>query len=592
MTQSHQNQHRSVPGTLRAGGVMAVAVGLLVSACSGSTSPSTSGSAAGSGTAASTSASATATVKPGGVLKIGSIDYVDSFNPFNYIESAGALAQLMIFPSLVQYKPGAEEFEGDLADSWQQSADGKTLTFTLKSGGTWSDGKPITADDVAFTVNTTVKFKDGPTGTMATAVPHVVKATAATPTSLVISYDAPVANALPLLQTLPILPRHVWEPLAAGDGKKLKTFVPEQQLPIVSGGAYSLEKYEKKGTSVFKANKTFYGPTSLVDAVAYVYFTNEDAMLTDLKAAKIDWAEEVPITAATKLKDDASVVVVEIPGSETTNITWNSNPKKKKHRELLDPQVKKALSQTVDRARILDVVFGGHASTVESITGHIVGPWENTNLGPLTRDVAAANAALDKLGYAKGSDGIRVAPAKAGQPAHPMKYEVIQPDSLNFNGKREFEIIRDNFAEVGVTLTLKAGGDSTAAYALETGDTCDAEKGTGYEDFDLAVWDWVGYKDPDFMLSVATKAQWCSWSDTGYDNPALDKLYEEQGTLIDPAKRKVVVDQIQKIVYDDVVYTQLVNMNQIEAHGKAWGGFLPELNTYSKIYWTGVGKLG
>jgi peptide/nickel transport system substrate-binding protein len=590
MTQSHQNQHRSVPGTVRAGGGMALAVALLVSACSGSASTSSSGSAAGSGTAAS--ASVSPTTKPGGVLKVGSINYIDSFNPYNWIESAGAVAQLMIFPSLVQYKPGAEEFEGDLADSWQQSADGKTLTFTLKSGGTWSDGKPITADDAAFTINTTVKFQDGPTGVMATAVPHVVKATAASPTSLQISYDAPVANALPLLQTLPILPRHVWEPLAAGDGKKLKTFVPEQQLPIVSGGAYSLEKYEKKGTSVFKANKSFYGPTSLVDAVAYVYFTNEDAMLTDLKSGKIDWAEEVPITAATKLKDDASVVVNETPGAETTNITWNSNPKKKKNRELLDPKVKKALSQTVDRDRILDVVFGGHASKVESLPGHIVGKWENTTLGPLTRDVAAANAALDKLGYARGGDGIRVAPAKDGQAAHPMKYEVIQPDSLNFNGKREFEIIRDNFAEVGVALTLKAGGDSTAAYALETGDSCDAEKGTGYEDFDLAVWDWVGYKDPDFMLSVVTKGQWCSWSDSGYDNPALDKLYDEQGTLIDETRRKAVVDQIQKIVYDDVVYTQLVNMNQIDAHGKAWGGFHPELNAYSKVYWTGVGKLG
>ncbi len=66
----------------------------------------------------------------------------------------------MIFPSLVQYKPGAEEFEGDLADSWEQSADGKTITFTLKTSGKWSDGKPITAADAALTVNTTLKYVD------------------------------------------------------------------------------------------------------------------------------------------------------------------------------------------------------------------------------------------------------------------------------------------------------------------------------------------------------------------------------------------------------------------------------------------------
>ena len=42
------------------------------------------------------------------------------------------------------------------------------------------------------------------------------------------------------------------------------------------------------------------------------------------------------------------------------------------------------------------------------------------------------------------------------------------------------------------------------------------------------MWDWVGYIDPDFMLSVVTKGQWCSWSDTGWDNPEYDKLYSSR----------------------------------------------------------------
>ena len=526
----------------------------------------------------------------GGVLKVGTTNYIDSVNPFNYIEAAGQNAQLMIYPALVQYAPGAEEIEGDLADTWTTSEDGKSVTFKLKSGGTWTDGKPITAEDAAWTLNTTVKFKDGPTAVAAGSVTHLVKAEATDPTTLVVTYDAPVANALPQLQTVIILPKHVWEPLATGDGKRLKTFAPQEKLPVVSGGAYSLEKWVKKGTSVFKANPTFYGKKSTADAIALVYYTNEDAMLADLKAGKIDWADEVPITAATKLAEDPNLVVTEIPGPETTNITWNSNPRKKQNRELLDPKVKKALSMTVDRERIIEVVFGGHANTVESLPGNIVGSWENKNLGPLKRDVAAANAELDKLGYKRGPDGTRIAPATDSQPAHPMSYPVIIPDSLNFNGKREFEIIKANFAEAGVKLTLKSGGDSTAAYALETGDDCDAAKNTGYADFDMALWDWVGYKDPDFMLSVVTKAQWCSWSDTGADIPKLDELYNKQATLIDEDERKQVVDEMQQIIYDNVLYTQLVNMNAIDAHRKGWDGFKLELSGYSKRYWTDVGK--
>ncbi len=65
--------------------------------------------------------------------------------------------------------------------------------------------------------------------------------------------------------------------------------------------------------------------------------------------------------------------VVTIPGAETTNITWNSNPAKPKNRELLEPAVKKALSMCVDRDQIIDVVFAGYATKVESIVGHIAG---------------------------------------------------------------------------------------------------------------------------------------------------------------------------------------------------------------------------
>ena len=562
---------------------------VVFAACGGDDDAGPSDSQAGETTEASADGGS-GEVQSAPLLKIGTINYIDSLNPFNYIEAQGYNAQLMVFPGLVQYAPGATEFEGDLAESWEFSADGTTLTFTLKPG-TWSDGTAITAEDVAWTLNTTLKFAEGPTAQAAGAVSHLVEAVASDDKTVVLTYDAPVANALPQLQTLPVLPSHVWEPFAAGDGEQLKTYAPQESLPIVSGGAYSLEKWDKKGTSIFKANPDFYGPKSTVEAIAMVYYTNEDAMLADLKSGEIDWVDEVPLTAATTLAETDGIVVAEVPGPQTNNITWNSNPAKTSNRELLDPKVKKALSMSVDRELMIEVVLGGHGNTVESIVGNIAGKWENTNLGPLVYDVAAANAALDELGYARGADGIRVAPATDEQPEHPMSYEIMVPDSLNFNGKRAFEIVRDGFAEVGVEVTLLPGGDSTAAFAIETGDDCDAEAGTGYTGWDIAIWDWVGYRDPDFMLSVTTKGQWCSWSDTGYDNPAYDELYAKQSTLVDDAERKAVVDEMQQILYDDVVYTQWANMNYIEAYREGWGGFRQELSGYSKRYYTDVGKV-
>jgi peptide/nickel transport system substrate-binding protein len=565
--------------------VVALVAALSFAGCGGSESTSTSGQGTDTGK-----------VVKGGILRIGTINYVDSLNPFNYIESQSVNAFIMLYPQLVQYKyeDGKYEIEGDWAKSWETSPDGKDWTFHLIPGGQWSDGKPLTADDAVWSINTTVKFADGPTAVQAAALQHVESAEAPDDQTLVIHYESPVGNVLAQLEQFFVLPRQVYEPLAEGNGKGLKTFQPQQHVPLVSAGVYRLKSYEKKGTTVYTADPNYWGPKSNAEAVALTYYTNADAMLSDLKGGQLDWVDQVPFSAVDAVKKDSNLVVETVPGAETTNITWNSNPRKLKNRELLDPQVKKALSMCVDRDKIIEVVFSGYAETVESLPGHI-SPLENPNLGPLEHDCDAANQMLDDLGYTKGPDGTRVAPATTGknaQPEHKMSYEIIVPNSLNFNGEREFDIVKEGFAEAGVEVTIKPGGDSTAAYALETGDNCDAAKSTGYDSFDIAMWDWIGYVDPDFMLSVVTKAQWCSWSDTGWDSPEFDALYNKQGTTIDPEERKQIVWEMQQMIYDTFLYTQLVNLDDIEAHTKAWDGFSPALDAYSKKFYSQPHKVG
>jgi peptide/nickel transport system substrate-binding protein len=345
--------------------------------------------------------------KQGGVLRIGTISYIDSLNPFKYIESQATNAFIMLYPQLIQYdytKAGGYKIVGDWAQSWDTSSDGKTWTFHLHPNTKWSDGKPLTAEDAAWTINTTVKFANGPTAVAAAALAHVKDAVAQNPTTLVIHYKTPVGNVLPQLETLSIVPKHVYEKLAKGNGNGIETFHPEQHLPLVSGGAYTLKQYQKKGTTVFVRDPNYWGPKSNADAVALTYYTNADAMISDLKQGNLDYVDQVPFSAVNVLKKDSSISVNTFPGAETTNITWNSNPKKPKNRELLDPRVKKALSMCVDRQQIINVVFAGYASTVESLVGHI-SPLENPNLGPLKFDCAEGNRMLDQLGYKKARTG-------------------------------------------------------------------------------------------------------------------------------------------------------------------------------------------
>jgi peptide/nickel transport system substrate-binding protein len=529
-----------------------------------------------------------------GILRVGTINYIDSLSPFNYIEAQATNAMIMIYPQLVQYRHsnGKYAFEGDWAKSWKTSADGKDWTFTLRPHTQWSDGKPMTAADAAWTINTIVKYGATTAAEAAPSVAHVTKATAPSPTTLVIHYARPVGNVLAQLEQLWILPEHAWAKYAAGGGKQLKTFHPELHLPMVTGGAYTLKSYSKKGTTVFVRDKNYWGPPSNADAVALTYYTNADSMVADLKEGNLDWVDQVPFPAIGVVKKTKGLVLDDVPGAETTNITWNDNPRKPKNRELLDPRVKHALSMCVNRSEIISVVFSGYATPVESLVGHIALD-ENPHLGPLRYDCKAGNALLDKLGYKRGANGIRMVPATHGahaQPAHPMAYDVLTSTSTDFNVNREFQIVKQDFAQAGVKLTQKVGGDTTATYALETGSKCDAKTSTGYTGFDIAMWDWVGYVDPDFQLSVVTKPQWCSWSDTGWDNPAYDKLYDEQGLTVNPAKRRAIVWKMQQMIYDNVLYTQLVEERSIDAHTSKWTGFQTALSGYSKAYYTSPRK--
>jgi peptide/nickel transport system substrate-binding protein len=538
----------------------------------------------------------------GGILTIGTTNYIDSLNPFHYIESQSTNAMIMIYPQLVQYAQSKDDpnklvLVGDWADSWEHSADGKDWTFHLKPNTKWSDGQPMTAEDAAWTINTTVKYQNGPTAVAAAGVAHVKDAEATDPTTLVIHYDGPVGNALEQLETFFILPEHQWKPLVGSNGAGLKSFAPQEHLDtFVTGGAYTIQSFEKKGKVVFRPNPNYYGTPSNADAVVLQFYTNADAMIADLEQGTLQRVDQVPFEAINDVKKQSNLHLNIVPGAETTNVTWNSNPYKTKNRELLDPKVKQALSECIDRNKIIDVVFSGYATTVESIVGHISGDMENPNLGPTKYDCDAANQTLDDLGYTKGSNGIRMVPATTGkyaQSAHPMKYEILQPTSLDFNGEREFDIVKEGFAKLGVDVTLNVAGDATAAYAVETGDTCDGTKNppVGYDGFDIAMWDWIGYVDPDFMLSVVTRDQWCSWSDTGWINDDYDQQYQQQGVTVDRDARKQIVWDMQQKVYDEFVYTQLVNEQYVDANAKTWTNFKTILSAYSKEYYTSPYKV-
>ena len=527
----------------------ASAVALLAVACSG-------GSSGGS------TSSGPSAVKEGGTLRLGTLTGLDSMNPFVAFSADSYSVFEYIYPFLVQYDTKTMQFAPDFATSWDQSPDGLVWTFHTRPGVKWSDGQPLTAEDAAWTFNMVIKYENGPTAADSGTFSHVKSVVATDPNTLVITYKRPVAVALPNLQEMPILPPQVWSKYAVGDGKGLKTFpnTPENGKPLVSGGPFMLVKYQFHQIALFERNPNYYGTPAHIDGFGLEYFDSDDSMISALKDGQLDAAESPPVTTVADLKK-AGIHVAIVPGLEFHDFIFNSNPKKPKNRELLNPLVREAFEYAIDRNQIVKTAWLGYAQPGTTIVPPGTGDWHDSSIKPLPFDIAKANQILDSLGYVKGSNGIRVADG------HPMSYTVIFPHDEEGSGDRAFVIIQNDLRLIGVQLIQKPMDDSAAFDAITA-------PNNEYLNYDLAMWDWVPEEDPDFILSVLTCAQYGNWSDSGYCNPAYDALYGQQSAAVDPKTRLGIVYRMQQMIYNDRPYIVINYQDQMDAWSHSWTGFI------------------
>lgn len=493
----------------------------------------------------------------GDILRVGTTSLVDSLNPFVADSDYSSVMFQYVYPHLTEYDENLE-IVPSFAESWETSEDGKTWTFHTVDGAKWSDDEPLTAEDVAFTANKIKEFGDGPTGILAGWVAHLDKAEATDANTVVLHYESPVANVLTQMQALHILPKHVWESMMSGDGSEITTF--ENGAPVVSGGPFTLDKYEKDQLMMFSANKNWYGDQPKIAGFGFQFFANDDAMVSALKAGQVDMiGQQTPPTAVQTLKDAG--MTVETGDSVTIkNVILNTNPDKPKHRELLNPKVREALEYGIDRQEIVDQTYLGFAAPGSTLLTPATG-FQNTKIEGLPFDVDAGNKILDGLGYAKGGDGIRVADGVK------MEYELIFPTEENGAGDRAFQTMQRGWDELGIHVKQRKM-DPDAAWDAILG--ADEE----YLDYDIAMWNWTPPVEPDFILSTLTCDAWGGNSDSGYCNPEYDKLYQAQGTEMDPDKRRAIIDEMQQIIFDDRPYIVYAYPDVIEAHSPDWDGFV------------------
>jgi peptide/nickel transport system substrate-binding protein len=511
---------------------------------------------------ASCSASGTSSGSAGGVLHIGTTYPIDSMNPFVAQSDYSYAVYEYIYPQLVQYNSSLG-IAPDFARSWSTSADGRTWTFHTVPHAHWSDGKPLTAADVAWTINEVMKYKNGPAGQWAGLLEHMIGASAPNPTTVVIRYATAVANVLEQMQSMSVLPKQVWAPYFTGKGAGLKTFAnvpPANGTPMVSGGPFELAVYKANQYALFKRNPDWWGPKPKIEGFGLQFFSNADAMVQALKDGHVDFIGEYTAPTAVAALKKAGFAVTTTPSISMKTFIINTNPHKTTHRELLDPRVREAIEYATDRSQIIKTAWLGLAQPGSTIIAPADGSWHDATVKVLPFDLAKANHLLDAAGDKMGPNGVRIAGG------HPMSYKVIFPPDERGTGDRTFQIMQSDLQKIGISITQQNMDDSATFNAISA-------PNSKYQTFDMAMWDWVPPVDPDFMLSVVTCAQLGNNSDSGYCNPAYDRMYAKQSTLISTAARRALIWQMQQYIYAAKPYIILDYPDIIEAHSTQWAGF-------------------
>jgi peptide/nickel transport system substrate-binding protein len=482
---------------------------------------------------------------------VGDTQNIDSMNPIVGVTVPAYEAWNIQYATLTDKSPKDFSPIPGLAKSWTSSPDKKTWTYTLRPNLKWSDGQPLTAEDVAYTINRAKKEE----WLNYTSVVGNLTATVQDPTTLVVKTSVPDPK-LPTLDMY-VVPKHIWEKQDA------KAVTKYDALDGVGSGPFTLEHFEKGQFARFKANPYYYGGKPAVDRVVLRGFDNPDAMVAALKRGEIDAAEDVPGTAFHQLEKDSAVQTLQGYQGAMTEFAINGGAGlKKPHPALLDLRVRQAIAHAIDKKTIVDRVLAGLGKPADTVSTSPNPEWSPQIPAEQQFDfnLDKAKQILDDAGYKDtNGDGIREMPG-GGKPLK-LRYAVR---SEGDTAQATAELITGWLRQIGIATTQKVYDDSRLTEVIGKGD------------YDLFSWGWTPFVDPDPMLSYFTCDQVSSdpedptnyYNDASWCDKQYDALYKQQHEELDKAKRVELVHQMLTRFYESATYDVLYVYPDLQAYRK------------------------
>jgi peptide/nickel transport system substrate-binding protein len=430
--------------------------------------------------------------------------------------SSGIIARL-VTDSVVQYDARLE-LRPMLATSWENSTDGRTVTFELRDGVRWHDGTPVTARDVVFTVE---KSRDPATeaNSFLAGFQDLVRVEALDDRTVRAEYSKPYADFLEAW-TVPILPEH----LAGREPELLKS---EFARHPVGCGPYRFVRYEAGREIVLEANEDYWGGKPAVEGItlqvvpddrtAYQAVLRGDLHL--MSATPDIWAEAVASPDAAHL---GRVLFYRLT---VWYIAWNQAGG---HEAFTDPRVRRAMLLALDREPFIEKVLGGLGKAAAT-TYHPDSVWADPEIAPLPYDPEEASRLLDEAGW-RDSDGDGVRERRG----RPFEFTLRMPSSKQEITTRIAAWVQQSLAEIGVRMEIET---------LEFGAFLERRRSGQFEAMMASL---TFTPIPDQYELYHSSATVDGFNFFGFSDPEVDRLLERGRLSFDRAEREAIYRKLQR----------------------------------------------
>ncbi len=477
----------------------------------------------------------------------------NNFSPINTDSSYGFYAVRFIFQGMVEARLDNNQlkFFPALASQWEAGADHQTYTFTIHPQAAWHDGKPVTAEDVLFTVMTisdpkTETNRGAEIATLAGLETNGKRAPGAqlgfriiNPKTFEVKTKVPVDPTAFFERfggNIFILPKHI---LGAVPPEQLARH-PFFQQPTVGNGPYKFVQYKTDQYVEFVANENYHLGAPTIRRV-FVRIIPPTTMLASLERGDLDITAGFGIGAINiedwdrvKTMGHVQAISFKAPGYQFLSFNFLKP-------YLQDKRVRRAVAHAINRPLMISQLLKAEGELAE---GPIPpsNPYFNTKIKPWAFDPARAKALLQEAGW----DFNRTL--------------ILRVPTGNILRERSGDIIRENLLAVGIKAEIQKSDFPTHLAALRAGN------------FDLALVGWAGPTDPDVSSQYHTGGTYNYL--THHSIAQMDQVLDEGVKIADPAKRREVYNRFQEVFADELPVVVLYYPNATTAVAKRMSNVL------------------